>query len=37
MIEELGLVDYVTGRFAIAGAVDDCIREIETAAEASGR
>jgi 5,10-methylenetetrahydromethanopterin reductase len=34
MIEELGLVDYLADRFAIAGTVDDCIRKIETAAEA---
>ncbi len=34
MIEELGLVDYLADRFAIAGTLEDCIRKIETAAEA---
>ena len=34
MIEELGLVDYLADRFSISGTVDDCIRKIESAAEA---
>ena len=34
MIEDLGLVDYLADRFAIAGTVEDCIKKIETAAEA---
>ena len=37
MIEELGLVDYLADRFAIAGTVEDCIRKIEAAAEAGAR
>ena len=34
MIEDLGLVDYLADRFAIVGTVEDCIKKIETAAEA---
>lgn len=37
LIEELGLVDYLADRFAIAGSVDDCAKKIETAAEAGAR
>lgn len=37
MIEELGLVDYLADRFAICGTVEDCVRKIETAAEAGAR
>ena len=37
LIEELGLVDYLADRFAIAGSEEDCIRKIETAAEAGAR
>ena len=34
LIEELGLVDFLADRFAIAGTQADCIRKIEAAAEA---
>jgi 5,10-methylenetetrahydromethanopterin reductase len=37
MIEELGLVDYLADRFAIVGTVEDCVRKIESAAEAGAR
>ena len=36
LIEELGLVDFLADRFAIAGTQADCIRKIEAAAEAGG-
>jgi len=34
LIDELGLTAYLADRFAIAGTPEDCIRKIETAAEA---
>ena len=37
MIEDLGLVEYLADRFAICGTVEDCVRKIETAAEAGAR
>ena len=37
LIEELGLVDYLADRFAIAGTPAECIRTIERAVEAGAR
>ena len=37
LIRELGLLDYLAGRFAIAGTVDDCVATIEAAVEAGAR
>ena len=33
-IEELGLVEYLADRFAVAGTPEDCIRKLERAVEA---
>ena len=37
LIEELGLVDYLADRMAIAGTPQECIAKIESAAEAGAR
>ena len=37
LIRELGLLDYLAERFAIAGTVEDCVAKIEAAAEAGAR
>ena len=37
LIRELGLLDYLAERFAIAGTVDDCVATIEAAVEAGAR
>ncbi len=37
LIEELGLVDYLAERFAVAGTAADCIRKLERAVEAGAR
>jgi 5,10-methylenetetrahydromethanopterin reductase len=37
LIEELGLVDYLADRFAIAGTPAECIRTIERAVDAGAR
>jgi 5,10-methylenetetrahydromethanopterin reductase len=37
LIEELGLVDYLADRFAIAGTAADCIKTLERAVEAGAR
>ena len=37
LIRELGLLEYLAERFAIAGTVDDCVAKIEAAAEAGAR
>ena len=37
LIEELGLVDFLAERFAIAGPAADCIKKLETIAEAGAR
>ncbi|MCY4454047.1 MAG: LLM class flavin-dependent oxidoreductase [Immundisolibacterales bacterium] len=37
LIRELGLLDYLADRFAIAGTVDDCVARVEAAAEAGAR
>jgi 5,10-methylenetetrahydromethanopterin reductase len=37
LIEELGLVDFLADRFAIVGTEADCIRKLESAAEAGAR
>lgn len=37
LVEELGLVDYLADRFAIAGTPDDCVRQLERAIEAGAR
>jgi len=37
LIAELGLVDYLADRFAVAGRAGDCIRKLEQAAEAGAR
>jgi 5,10-methylenetetrahydromethanopterin reductase len=37
LIEELGLVDYLADRFAVAGTPADCIRTLERAVEAGAR
>lgn len=37
LVEELGLVDYLADRFAIAGTAADCIKTIERAVEAGAR
>jgi 5,10-methylenetetrahydromethanopterin reductase len=34
LIEELGLVDYLAERFAVAGSAADCVRKLERAVEA---
>jgi 5,10-methylenetetrahydromethanopterin reductase len=34
LIEELGLVDYLADRFAVAGSAADCVRKLERAVEA---
>ena len=34
LVEELGLVDYLADRFAVAGSPRDCIRQLERAIEA---
>jgi alkanesulfonate monooxygenase SsuD/methylene tetrahydromethanopterin reductase-like flavin-dependent oxidoreductase (luciferase family) len=33
LIEELGLVDYLTGRYAITGTADDCRRQLQKLAD----
>jgi 5,10-methylenetetrahydromethanopterin reductase len=37
LIAELGLVDYLADRFAVAGTADDCIRKLEQAVAAGAR
>jgi 5,10-methylenetetrahydromethanopterin reductase len=37
LIEALGLVDYLAGRFAVAGTPADCIRALEPAIDAGAR
>jgi 5,10-methylenetetrahydromethanopterin reductase len=37
LIEELGLVEYLAERFAVAGTAADCIRKLERAIEAGAR
>jgi alkanesulfonate monooxygenase SsuD/methylene tetrahydromethanopterin reductase-like flavin-dependent oxidoreductase (luciferase family) len=37
LIEELGLVDYLADRFAVAGTPEQCIRKLEAAVEAGAR
>ena len=37
LIRELGLLDYLADRFAIAGTAGDCVAKIEAAAEAGAR
>ena len=37
IIRELGLLDYLAERFAIAGTVDECVAKIGAAAEAGAR
>ena len=37
LIRELGLLDYLADRFAIAGTVGDCVAKIEAAAAAGAR
>lgn len=37
LIEELGLVDYLADRFAVAGTPEDCIHKLERAIEAGAR
>jgi 5,10-methylenetetrahydromethanopterin reductase len=37
LIEELGLVDYLADRFAVAGTPAECIRTLERAVEAGAR
>ena len=37
LIAELGLLDYLADRFAIAGTVDTCVAKIEAAVEAGAR
>ena len=37
LIQELGLLDYLADRFAIAGTVEECVAKIESAAEAGAR
>ena len=34
LVEDLGLVDYLADRFAVAGTADDCVRKLERAVEA---
>jgi alkanesulfonate monooxygenase SsuD/methylene tetrahydromethanopterin reductase-like flavin-dependent oxidoreductase (luciferase family) len=34
LIEELGLVDYLAERFAVAGTAEECIRKLERAVAA---
>jgi len=37
LIDELGLVDYLAERFAVAGTPDDCVRKLERAIDAGAR
>ena len=37
LIRDLGLLDYLAERFAIAGTVEECVAKIEAAAEAGAR
>ena len=37
LVRELGLLDYLAKRFAIAGTVDECVAKIGAAAEAGAR
>lgn len=37
LIEELGLVDYLAERFAVAGTPDDCIKKLRQAVDAGAR
>jgi alkanesulfonate monooxygenase SsuD/methylene tetrahydromethanopterin reductase-like flavin-dependent oxidoreductase (luciferase family) len=37
LIEELGLVDYLAGRFAAVGTPNDCIAKLEAAVSAGAR
>ena len=37
LIRELGLLDYLAERFAVAGTVDDCVAKLEAAVEAGAR
>ena len=37
LIRELGLLDYLADRFAIAGTAEECVAKIEAAAEAGAR
>ena len=37
LIRELGLLDYLADRFAIAGTAEDCVAKIETAVAAGAR
>ena len=37
LIRELGLLDYLAGRFAIAGTVDECVEKVAAAVEAGAR
>ena len=37
LIADLGLLDYLADRFAIAGTVDDCVTKVEAAVEAGAR
>ena len=37
LVRELGLLDYLAERFAIAGTVDECVAKIGAAAEAGAR
>ena len=37
LIRELGLLDYLAERFAIAGTVEDCVAKIEAAVDAGAR
>ena len=37
LVRELGLLDYLADRFAIAGTVDECVAKIGAAAEAGAR
>ena len=37
LVRDLGLLDYLAERFAIAGTVDDCVAKVEAAIEAGAR